>query len=217
MKSVLMMLTAVLINTATADALEVNITRDIGQFQVTHGQQQITIVRKQDRTSTISPDFALTSRPCPPFCAQPIQVAPGIATIGEVELVAFMREQLADGTGILIDARTADWHARGTIPGSVNIPFTKLNPAQGADDITLSESLSQLGVGERDDGWDFSQAKQAVLWCNGPWCGQSPTAIKGLLSIGYPADKLFYYRGGMQLWQVFGLPVVTPEGQLIEE
>jgi len=128
-----------------------------------------------------------------------------------------MRERLADGTGILIDARTADWHARGTIPGSVNIPFTKLNPGQGADDITLSESLSQLGVGERDDGWDFSQAKPAVLWCNGPWCGQSPTAIKGLLSIGYPASKLFYYRGGMQLWQVFGLPVVTPDGQLIEE
>ncbi len=59
-----------------------------------------------------------------------MQVAPDVATIGEVELVAFMREQLADGTGILIDARTADWHARGTIPGSVNIPFTKLNPGR---------------------------------------------------------------------------------------
>lgn len=217
MKSVLTMLGVVLMNISVAGTLEVNITRDIGQFQVTHGQQQITIVRRQDRTSTIAPDFALTSRPCPPFCAQPMQVAAGVATIGEVELVAFMRKQLAEGSGILIDARTADWHARGTIPGSVNIPFTKLNPAQGADDITLSESLALLGVTERDEGWDFSRAKPAVLWCNGPWCGQSPTAIRGLLSIGYPAEKLFYYRGGMQLWQVFGLPVVTPEGELIEE
>lgn len=217
MKAVLIMLAVVLMNITAVDALEVNITRDISQFQVTHGRQQITIMRRQDRTSTIAPDFSLTSRPCPPFCAQPMQVAAGVATIGEVELVAFMRQQMADGSGILIDARTPDWHARGTIPGSVNIPFTQLHPAQGADDITLSESLSQLGVTERDDGWDFSRAKQAVLWCNGPWCGQSPTAVRGLLSIGYPAEKLFYYRGGMQLWQVFGLPVVTPDGQLIEE
>lgn len=201
----------------TAMGLEVNITRDVGQFSVRHGEREIVIVRKQDRTATIAPDFALTSRPCPPFCAQPMQVAPEVATIGEVELVAFMQARLADGSGILIDARTPDWHARGTIPGSVNIPFTKLNPGQGADDITLSESLAQLGVRESDQGWDFSRAKQAVLWCNGPWCGQSPTAIRGLLSIGYPAEKLFYYRGGMQLWQVFGLPVVTPDGQLIEE
>ncbi len=217
MKTLFVMVAVVLMNMTAASALEVNITRDIGQFQVTHGERQITIMRRQDSTSTIAPDFALTSRPCPPFCAQPMQVADGVTTIGEVELIDFMRHQLADGSGILIDARTGDWHARGTIPGSVNIPFTKLNPAQGADDITLGESLSQLGVTELDDGWDFSQAKQAVLWCNGPWCGQSPTAIRGLLSIGYPAGKLFYYRGGMQLWQVFGLPVVTPDGQLIDE
>jgi rhodanese-related sulfurtransferase len=201
----------------TATALEVNITREVGQFPVRHGEREVMIVRKQDRLATIAPDFVLTSRPCPPFCAQPMQVAPGVTTIGEVELVAFMRERLADGSGILIDARTPDWHARGTIPGSVNIPFTKLNPGQGADDITLGESLAQLGVRESDQGWDFSNARQAVLWCNGPWCGQSPTAIRGLLSIGYPAEKLLYYRGGMQVWRVFGLPVVTPDGQLIEE
>ncbi|TVO75974.1 rhodanese-like domain-containing protein [Sedimenticola selenatireducens] len=212
-----LILALTLFNTANVTALEVNITRDIEQFQVTHGKQQITIKRRQDRSSTISPDFALTSRPCPPFCAQPMLIAPGVMTIGEVELVEFMATRLTDGTGILIDARTPDWHARGTIPGSMNIPFTHLNPGQGADPITLGDALSYLGVTENDTGWDFSQAKQAVLWCNGPWCGQSPTAIKGLISIGYPAEKLFYYRGGMQVWQVFGLPTVTPDGQLIEE
>ena len=62
----------------------------------------------------------------------------------------------------------------------------------------------------------FSQAKTLVLWCNGPWCGQSPTAIQGLLSIGYPRDRLRYYRGGMQLWRIFGLPVVSPKGEPID-
>ncbi|MCW8883526.1 MAG: rhodanese-like domain-containing protein [Sedimenticola sp.] len=217
MKTILSVFALLLFYTSTAIALDVQITRDIAEFQVTHGTKQITVKRKQDRASTITSDFALTSRPCPPFCAQPMQVAPGVVTVGEVELVAFMKNQLADGSGILIDARTPDWHARGTIPGSINIPFTHLNPGQGADDITLGDALVRLGVVENDNGWDFSKAKQLVLWCNGPWCGQSPTAIKGLLSIGFPAEKLFYYRGGMQVWQIFGLPIVTPDGQLIEE
>jgi rhodanese-related sulfurtransferase len=197
--------------------LEVNITRDIDQFQVRHGDRTITVKRNQDTGAMLEFNFARTSRPCPPFCAQPMEAAPGVATIGEVELVDFMRGNLQDGSGLLIDARTPDWHRRGTIPGSVNIPFTHLNPRQGADDLTLEDALAKLGVTPTDSGWDFSQAKTLVLWCNGPWCGQSPTAIRGLLSIGYPTAKMLYYRGGMQLWRVFGLPVVSPDGSLLED
>ncbi|KRT56347.1 rhodanese-like domain-containing protein [endosymbiont of Ridgeia piscesae] len=192
-------------------ALEVNITPELGEFQVEHAGKSLTIRRNQDTEAMLEFDFARTSRPCPPFCAQPMQLAAGVKTIGEVELVEFMRTRLADGSGLLIDARTPDWYERGTIPGSINLPFTQLNPSQGADDLTLEDSLARLGVELKDDGWDFSAAKYLVLWCNGPWCGQSPTAIKGLLSIGYPAEKILYYRGGMQLWQIFGLSVVVPE------
>ncbi|MET0004577.1 MAG: rhodanese-like domain-containing protein [Candidatus Thiodiazotropha sp.] len=128
-----------------------------------------------------------------------------------------MKTALGEGSGLLIDARTTDWHERGTIPGSINVPFTHLNPDQGADEITLEESLRLFGAKKKDKNWDFTEAKTLVLWCNGPWCGQSPTAILGLLSIGYPAEKLHYYRGGMQLWQVFGLPVVTPDGELVDQ
>lgn len=200
-----------------ASSLEVKITESIGEFQVQHAQKQITIRRNQDTDALLEFDFARTSRPCPPFCAQPMKIAIGVATIGEAELIDFMQTHLATGSGLLIDARTPDWHERGTIPGSVNIPFTQLNPAQGADELTLEDSLGQLGVTATDSGWNFSQAKTLVLWCNGPWCGQSPSAIRGLLSIGYPAGKLLYYRGGMQLWKIFGLPVVSPDGRLLDE
>jgi hypothetical protein len=50
-----------------------------------------------------------------------------------------------------------------------------------------------------------------VLFCNGAWCGQSPTNIKALLSFGYPPHKLKWYRGGMQAWEQMGFTTVTPE------
>ena len=68
-----------------------------------------------------------------------------------------------------------------------------------------------MGGDLKNDTWDFTNAKKLVLWCNGMWCGQSPRAIKGLLGQGYPAHKLFYYRGGMQAWQSLGLTVTLPE------
>jgi rhodanese-related sulfurtransferase len=198
-------------------ALEVMITPKIGEFSVKHGKKALMIRRNQDTDALLEFDFARTSRPCPPFCAQPIEVADGVKTVGEVELITFMKRELKDGNGLLIDARTPDWHERGTIPGSINVPYTHLNLDQGADEITLEESLKLFGAKIDEGAWDFTQAKRLVLWCNGPWCGQSPAAIRGLLKVGYPRDKLYYYRGGMQLWQVFGLPVVTPRGELLDQ
>jgi hypothetical protein len=29
-----------------------------------------------------------------------------------------------------------------------------------------------------------------------------------MIEAGYPAEKIFYYRGGMQMWRMLGLTVV---------
>ena len=71
--------------------------------------------------------------------------------------------------------------------------------------------LSLLGAKVGGDGnWDFDNATTLALFCNGPWCDQSPRAIRNLVDAGYPPEKLKYYRGGMQMWLLLGLTVTTP-------
>lgn len=218
--------------TAMAEDMPVRITEDIPYVDLVDGDKTVRIQRIQDEENVIDGGFAKTSRKCPPFCIHPMSIAPGVQTIGEIELLEFLQNEVQGGTGLVIDARTPSWYQKGTIPGSVNIPFTDF--AEDPQSVTVVELMKRFGVASgpskdswkdkitawawsaglaSPDGmmWDFSKAKKLVLWCNGPWCDQSPRAIKSLLALGYPADKIYYYRGGMQLWQIFGLTVVVPD------
>ena len=195
----------------TARALDVNITADTPSVEILHGRQKITLMRNQDPKNAVNPDFAKTSRKCPPFCVQPGELAPGVETIGELEVIHYLKK-MSDGdkTILVIDSRTPDWVEKGTIPGAVNIPWDKLNIGK-SDPITVQDILEkQLGAKMQDGFWDYSNAKTLVMFCNGAWCGQSPTNIKCLLKIGYPAHKIKWYRGGMQDWEILGLTTVKP-------
>ena len=194
-----------------ASALDVNIAAGLPSVDVMHGGQKATIMRNQDQNNTVNPDFAKTSRKCPPFCIQPGELAPGIATIGELEVIHYLK-MMSDGDKsiMVVDSRTPDWVAKGTIPGAINIPWDKLNIGK-SDPITVQDILEKhFGVKSQDGFYMFDNAKTVVMFCNGPWCGQSPTNIKGLLKIGYPADKIKWYRGGMQDWEVLGLSTAKP-------
>ena len=222
-----------LLFSARAAAVDVMLTDYLSYLEVTHEGAQVRIQRIQDQENMLKDGFAKTSRKCPPFCIQPMKVAAGVKTVGEAEIFRFMDRQLAAGKGLIIDARTPSWHAKGTIPGSVNIPFTVLaGEVEDAETIAALERLGGVRRGEvgamtsafekvaaplglfgadkKTESWDFSNAKDLLLWCNGPWCGQSPRAIKGLIAVGYPPEKIYYYRGGMQMWKILGLTVVKP-------
>jgi len=207
------------------------LTTDKPYIHVIHEGRSVKVQRVQDPDYQLRGYFAKTVRKCPPFCLQPMSPAPGIQTIGEVELFDFLERDLREGSGLLIDARTPSWFSKGTIPGSINIPFSRLSKAP--EDPEMIEALERFGAVERAEGpgfgekllrdwgleddpnltddWDFTEARKLVLWCNGPECGQSPRAIRGLLSAGYPREKILYYRGGMQMWQLWGLTTVVPE------
>jgi len=220
----------------SALAVDVMLTDYLAYLEVKHDGQPVRIERIQDQENVLNDGFAKTSRKCPPFCIQPMKVAPGVTTVGEAEIFRFMERQLALGTGMLIDARTPSWYEKGTIPGSINIPFTVFSgDANNPETIAALEKvggvrrgevgamtrefekamapLGLFGANAKTDTWDFTNAKELVLWCNGPWCGQSPRAIKGLIDHGFPPEKISYYRGGMQMWKILGLTVVVPDSE----
>ncbi len=188
----------------------VKITPKMDSATVNLNGSDVTIMRNQDQNNTVNPAFAKTSRKCPPFCIRPISTAKGVETIAELEVIAYVKKMAAGENVMLVDYRTPDWHAKGTIPGAVNVPFTKINRSKGADDLSIAESLELFGATETGSGWDFSNAKTLVMFCNGMWCGQSPLGIAGIMDMGYPAEKIKWYRGGMQDWEILGLSTVKP-------
>ena len=175
---------------------EVGITKDMPSVTVLTRNGPMEINRIQDTTHEIRGEWALTSRPCPDFCIQPHSPAEGVTTIGELEII----EMLQDPEAVVVDSRTRDWFEGGTIPGAINIPYTY-----------VVDELAQLGCEPDFDGWDCAAAKPVALFCNGVWCGQSPTAIRNMIKAGYPANRIFYYRGGMQTWRLLGLTVIGGE------
>jgi rhodanese-related sulfurtransferase len=197
-------------STSTAPkAIEYKITEEIPSVTVMHNGQPVVIVRNQNPENTINPAYAKTTRKCPPFCVNPISIAPGVETIGEVEMLDYLKRASAGEPIVVIDSRTEDWVAKGTIPGSVNVPWTHMGVAN--DPANMATVLEfHFGVERTDKFWDFRNAKTLVLFCNGMWCGQSPTNIRNLLAIGYPAHKIKWYRGGMQDWEALGLTTVKP-------
>ena len=130
---------------------------------------------------------------------QPISIHPEVETYGEMEVMHFFKMMQKDSNKILVDTRSDEWFKARTIPGAVNIPH---------DDIDKEESLVEdyqkafetMQVKKRKGMYDFSEAKTMVLFCNGSWCSQSANMIKELIAIGYPAEKLKWYRGGMHDW-----------------
>jgi rhodanese-related sulfurtransferase len=187
----------------------VGITPELSSVTVQHNGKPVQIQRVQDNKNTVKADYALTSRPCPPFCIRPMTLAPGVETIGELEMIDYLIAANEPGSNILvIDSRTPDWVAKGTIPGSVNIPWTLLKE-DTSDPLTIAGILTDRFDAKFDDDlWDFSGARTLVMFCNGMWCGQSPRNIMTLLKFGYPAHKIKWYRGGMQDWEVLGLTTV---------
>lgn len=200
---------AALLQAGPTYAQDVWITQELPFLEFQSGDEFYFIERDQDPEARVVDSYAKTSRACPPFCIQPMEIAEGVNTVGEVELLDFLLRDVESGDGFLIDVRIESSFVEGTIPGAVNLPFgmftnSEMNPFLNQLLILLGGELQASGE------WGFENASHLLLFCDGPWCGQPTDAISNLLEVGYPADRLSYYRGGMQSWASLGLTVAIP-------
>lgn len=136
---------------------------------------------------------------CPPRCVQPMMAAPGVGTIGELEVLDFLDLFVSGGQGLLVDARLPDAYVTATLPGAVNLPA----PTLRSDNPYRDDLLVALGV----RNGDHTGAFDIVFFGAGPDDEDAPDALRRLLETGYPATKLKYYRGGLESWRALGLTI----------
>ena len=130
---------------------------------------------------------------------QPMSVHPKVETYGEMEVMHFFKQMQQSSEMLLVDSRGESWFNYRTIPGAVNIEHQVIaHPDKYPK--AFQNALTLLGVKADKRGYDFSKAKQVVFFCNGAWCSQSPRMIKNLMALGYPPEKMKWYRGGMHDW-----------------
>ena len=136
----------------------------------------------------------------------PMQLHKKIETYGEVEVLSFIKKMHDNDTMLFIDTRDEAWYEYNTIPGAINIHYAYIMMHETFAD-EYKASLEKLGVIVKNKSYDFSQVKTILLFCNGSWCSQSPKMINALLALGYPPEKMKWYRGGMDDW--LGLSMTT--------
>jgi len=132
----------------------------------------------------------------------PMKIHKDIITFGELEVLEYIKKMQNDKTILFVDSRKPNWFKRATIPSAINIPYTYFTNPKYAK--YKKDVLRYFGVKKTDNGYDFSRARTILFFCNGIWCEQSPKMIKALISLGYPASKIKWNRGGLQNWTSVG-------------
>lgn len=127
---------------------------------------------------------------------QPLIPVPGVVPVTEIEMLNAMNDKDA----LIVDMREPADREKGTIPGSLSIVYTE-----------VAQRMDELGCKKVGNKWDCTGAKKVFAFCNGPVCPQSPSAIKAMTRDGFPAEKIYYYRGGMLDWAALGFPIVKGE------
>jgi len=190
-----------------AENVTVKINKNISYVETSDSGKKVRVERIQDVNNRLTDDYTKTSRPCPPFCIQPTKIDPEIENFEELELLDFMQNQVKNNTGLIIDARLRSWYELETIPSAINIPFPIM---QNATKAKAKRIFQLLGMTVDSDGtWNFSDAKELAVFCNGVWCEQSAHFMSGILKHNYPKNKLHYYRSGFQGWKLLGLTTIV--------
>jgi len=184
-------------------AKEVLIQKDFKSINVIHHSVPIDIERNQDRKNNIIEFYQGTWRgkiqPLHPFKPHPVE------TVAELEMIDYI-DQMSHGNDsiMIVDSRPKSAILiTGIIPGATQVGYIDI-----VSNNYRVKTFELFNVKKNNSQWDFTDAKTLVIYCNGLWCGKSPKMIRKLIKLGYPAQKIKYYRGGMQAWKSVGLTTV---------
>ena len=181
---------------------KVKITPDVSYLYVYHRGKAVKVHRIQDTQHVLTGEYAKTYRP--KQYIQPVKLMDGIQTVGEVEVIQFMKKKVNSKEGMIIDVRDRKRYKKESIPSAVNIPVAIRNKPQAMEKIFKS-----LGMKKKADGsWKTDDAMDLIVYCDGLWCKKSSEMIHAFIAQGYPKEKIFYYRGGFQMWKILGFTTV---------
>jgi rhodanese-related sulfurtransferase len=167
--------------------------------------QEVNIVQSDRLDTTLLTSLYALPSGCTALCLAAPTAASGVQTAFEPEIVDFMTNEVANGNGLIIDARLPQDRLTGLIPTSVNIPAKLISD----ENELLPDILVALGGSFQNGVLNFDNAMPLIVYDSGPTTDDASTFITALIQQGYPADALRYYRGGMLVWATLGL---TTEG-----
>jgi len=126
---------------------------------------------------------------------QPLVPLVGVRPVTEIEVL----HALNDPSTMVIDMRDEEDPLDATIPHTYHIAYNE-----------IEDRLDELGcVKAAGKRWNCAKAKKIIAFCYGPMCLQSPAGIRHLVHMGFPVNKIAYYRGGMMDWEALGLSTVS--------
>ena len=163
----------------------------------------IKIDRENKKAADYAASFTANGGTCGAACIAPMKAANGVATLDEPQVLSFLVDEVANSQGLMVDARTPEERARGFIPGSINLPYSTVDPKQNY----WPGVVTALGAKVQSGGFDFADVQALLVYDTGPSSDEAGKLVRNLIEVGYPADKIKYYRGGMQVWSVLGFNI----------
>ncbi len=165
----------------------VKITRDLKSVVVSFQKREFLIER-------------IDNRECPPYCIAPMKID-NIKTVGELETIEFMKSLKKNRNRLVVDVRSSVEYKQNSLPTAINIPYSMLTP----NSKYREEILKLLGVRKLKKGWHFKYVYKLLIFDNGILDNRAIKMINSLIKIGYPKNKILYYRGGVDSWRELGL------------
>ncbi len=113
--------------------------------------------------------------------------APPESPVVESLDLAGMKKVLAEGSAIIVDARSAQSYAFGHVPGAISLPASDFDASYEEKKILLPPSV------------------RIVVYCTSASCDESEHVLDALKARGH--KRLLHYENGWNEYELAGLPV----------